>query len=203
MKNSAPGAVHGDGVEDDRTVRAEVVPLGRVDTVACAIVAAHMSALMDLPAAVMSASAEAEAAIAAGSRRSDAGQLAAQLGRDRPRSCVRIGVTEVDLCLPVFSHVLGQAQLGGGVAVVSLCRLGTTPDGTIAARERVYERLAKVACHETGHALGLVHCRIAGCLMNFVGQAEGLDGLQLGFCRSCKSELAVRRGSFEARDECE
>ena len=45
------------------------------------------------------------------------------LGRSREAGVFTIGVTDVDLFLPVFTHVFGTAQLGGPVGVASEFRL--------------------------------------------------------------------------------
>ena len=59
--------------------------------------------------------------------------LAALQDPPPPPGVRRIGVTEVDLFLPVFAHVLGSAQLNGVVGIASTYRLrpefsGDRPD---------------------------------------------------------------------------
>ena len=46
------------------------------------------------------------------------------LARSAPRDASRVlGVTDVDLAIPMLSFLFGQAQFDGPVAMVSLCRL--------------------------------------------------------------------------------
>src|SRR5512138_2150589 len=53
-----------------------------------------------------------------------------------------IGITDVDLFIPVLTFVFGEAQLGGAAAVVSLARLRGTFDGRPAPGELLEARLA-------------------------------------------------------------
>lgn len=85
-----------------------------------------------------------------------------------------IGVLEVDLFVPIFTHVFGEAKQGGKYAVVSLYRLGND-----------LERAAKVALHELGHLFNLSHCMDAKCLMHFSGGVQTLDETPLNFCKYC------------------
>lgn len=66
-----------------------------------------------------------------------------------------------------------------GRAVVSTARLRSPAD------------VAKVAAHETGHLLGLAHCR-AACLMRIAAEARELDAIPLDLCDACRQRLASR-----------
>jgi archaemetzincin len=96
-----------------------------------------------------------------------------------------IGVLDVDLFVPVFSHVLGQARQGGQAALVSLHRLRQDAFAPIDPSSLVLERSAKIALHELCHLYNLVHCQDRQCLMHFSGSLADLDRLPLGFCRYC------------------
>lgn len=176
--------------------RAEVIPLGRVHPVACAVAAAHLRILMGLPARVAEPGPEPDFAYLKVRGQYDAKALMDFLAKGRPREVIRVGVTEVDLCLPVFTFVFGEAQVGGGVAVASLCRLRQAEGGPPADRSLAYQRLAKVACHEAGHALGLTHCREEGCLMRFAGDLARLDALEMWLCPACDREVGRRRAEL-------
>ena len=69
-----------------------------------------------------------------------------------------LGVTDVDLAIPMLSFLFGQAQLDGRVAVVSLCRLHQEFYGLPADRGLLRERTVKEVLHELGHTFGLAHC---------------------------------------------
>ena len=111
--------------------------------------------------------------------------LLAQLLREDDRAARILGVSSVDLFLPVLSFVFGEAQLDGRAAVVSTYRLDNALYGLPANRELLYERLLKEAVHELGHTFGLVHCHHAGCVMNASTYAEDIDLKGERFCPRC------------------
>lgn len=180
-------------------LRAEVVPLGKVHEVACAVAAAHLGSLVGLKTRVADPEPVPGGAYLAVRGQYNAAALMDHLARGLPPGGVRVGVTEYDLCLPVFTHVFGEARMGGGVAVGSLYRLRQGSAGQPASRELVYQRLAKVVCHEAGHAMGLGHCFELGCLMRFTGGLAKLDDLEMWFCPACGQELGRRRAEFQAK----
>ena len=64
-----------------------------------------------------------------------------------------VGITELDLYIPILTFVFGEAQLGGAGAVVSYHRLrqefyGLPPDADVLANRLLIE-----AVHELGHTL--------------------------------------------------
>jgi len=195
---SAGGEVHEAGPAGPALIR--VVPLGQIDQVAVAVVAANLQALLDLTAEIAPAQPLPEQARLKARDQYDASLIIKALrsdstGPERPPPLV-IGLIPSDLCLPLLTYVLGEAELGGRAAVVSLFRLaGPGPDQT--PRHLVYERLVKVALHETGHLLGLTHCRVPVCLMNFSPSASRLDELSLELCPVCRR--LARRGRARLR----
>ncbi len=100
-----------------------------------------------------------------------------------------IGILNVDLFLPIFEHVFGEAVQDGKYALTSLYRLGRNPDGSTSSRPLVLERAAKVALHETGHLFNATHCMDERCLMHFSGKVIDLDKAPLSFCRYCSIYL--------------
>lgn len=174
---------------------AEVIAVGEVDEVAVAVVVAHLRTMMALPTRVGPCWRDSSLPSKATSIPYDAELLTRRLAEDRLPNQVRLGVTELDLRSPIFSHVYGEAEIGGGVAVVSIYRLR----GDAAPRATVYSRLAKVACHEVGHALGLRHCSRSDCLMCFVARLGALDRLVLEFCADCRAGLSVGKALIANR----
>ncbi len=174
---------------------AEVVPLGRVPPVACAVVAANLQAVLGLPTEVAVSRAIPARAHLRAREQYDAAPILSDLRGDLGAIRLRVGVTAADLCLPILTFVYGEALVGGRVAVVSSARRGPPARASCEDPGRIYERLAKVALHETAHALGLTHCRTDGCLMVFSVGLEMLDGLHLVFCPACEHRLAVWRRS--------
>ena len=103
-----------------------------------------------------------------------------------------LGLVEVDLFVPIFTHVFGEAELGGECALVSLYRLRKATDGTSVPWPVFSERLAKVALHEMGHLYNLLHCTDENCLMRFASGLEEMDAVPLVFCEYCEAYLQDR-----------
>jgi archaemetzincin len=102
-----------------------------------------------------------------------------------------LAVTEHDLFIPVLTFVFGQAQLGGGVGVVSLARLRQEFYGLPPQRELFLERVLKESLHETGHMFGLVHCAERSCAMSLATSVRQIDIKQAAFCAACAAHLAA------------
>lgn len=96
-----------------------------------------------------------------------------------------IGVTSVDLFVPVLTYVFGEAQLDGPFAVVSAHRLDDTLYGLPANPALLQERLVKEAVHELGHTFGLVHCPDYRCVMHSSTAVEEIDLKSEIFCQTC------------------
>lgn len=94
-----------------------------------------------------------------------------------------LGLTTVDLFIPILTHVFGEAQLGGRACVVSTCRL--LPHGSPLPGEGPYRRLTKEAVHELGHTFDLRHCPDPACVMHFCRSEADVDRKSRRFCRYC------------------
>jgi archaemetzincin len=92
-----------------------------------------------------------------------------------------LGVTDVDLFVPVLTFVFGEAQLAGRVAVVSIARLRGMPDPHL-----LPERLVKEAVHEVGHTYGLVHCASHACVMTRSAGLAAVDRKRERLCPDCR-----------------
>ncbi len=189
----ASDRVRAGGFPGPRLRHVEVVPMGVVDQVAVSVAAANLQAVLGLPADVLQPLEDPGYAEIPARRQYNALPLLEALQAGVPEGAVRLGILSRDLCLPIFSYVLGEAQVNGRAAVISLYRLKQGADGRAASSSRVYERLAKVALHEIAHVLGLTHCREAACLMRFSLGAEHIDELFMRFCPECELRLARAR----------
>ena len=107
-----------------------------------------------------------------------------------------IGITRLDLFVPILTFVFGEAELGGRCAVVSLHRLDERYYGLPARDELLRERLVKEAVHELGHTFGLRHCDNWRCVMASSHAVDRLDIKERDFCSLCRNDLVAmnRRG---------
>lgn len=176
----------------------EVVPLGRVNSTAAQVVAANLQALLELDAMVVGPWPEPAQALVAARGQYDAGIILQKLATPRGGP-LRLGLLGKDLCVPFLTYVLGESQLGGRAAVMSLHRLSEGAGGGRAPRHLMLERAAKVGLHEIAHVLGLEHCRTAGCLMRFSAGLATLDRLKMGFCPACQRDLIRLRMELLAK----
>lgn len=116
--------------------------------------------------------------------------LLAQLLQHHRHDAGRIlGVTGVDLFIPVLTYVFGEAQLDGRAAVVSTHRLDNQLYGLAADPELLFERLVKEAVHELGHTYNLVHCQTHPCVMMSSTYVENIDLKSERFCARCHKGL--------------
>ncbi len=100
-----------------------------------------------------------------------------------------VGITSVDLFIPVLTFVFGQAQLDGPGALVSTHRLHSEYYGLPGDEERLEERTIKEVVHEAGHTFGLIHCHDYNCVMHAATYVEDVDLKSARFCSSCESLL--------------
>jgi archaemetzincin len=102
-----------------------------------------------------------------------------------------LGITSVDLYVPVLTFVFGQAQLDGPGALLSTFRLRNEYYGLPPEENVLLDRTIKEAVHELGHAFGLVHCHEARCVMSSSTYVEEVDLKGDWYCPSCADRLAA------------
>lgn len=123
----------------------------------------------------------------------DSNMLLGQLLSDPSEDAMRIlGVTSVDLFIPVLTYVFGEAQLDGPAAVVSTNRLQSEKYGLPPDPETLISRLEKEAVHELGHTFGLFHCSHPACVMHASTYVEEIDPKEASFCAACLQTLRGR-----------
>jgi archaemetzincin len=109
-----------------------------------------------------------------------------QLAADIPATCIRIlAIAQVDLFIPILTHVYGEAQLGGAACIVSTFRLNEGRSGLNIA-PRYIERIVKETIHELGHTFNLRHCPEHTCIMHYCRNEEDVDRKSGELCRYCK-----------------
>jgi archaemetzincin len=102
-----------------------------------------------------------------------------------------VGITNVDIFIPILTFLFGEAQLDGKGAIVSTYRLRNEFYGLPKDDLRLYQRTLKEVLHEFGHTLGLVHCRNYECAMHFSTSVEDIDLKKSQFCSVCKDILGI------------
>jgi archaemetzincin len=143
-----------------------------------------------MPAVVLERPGRPEGTLDPRRRQHSSGRILEWLLRQGPGRGKVLGVTDVDLFIPILTFVFGEAQLGGRAAVVSTARL---LDGALRDERLLVERLAKEAVHELGHALGLVHCAVPECAMSRSASVREVDRKKGALCRDCLSRLRDAR----------
>ena len=107
----------------------------------------------------------------------------------RPPGASRVlGMTDVDLFIPILTFVFGEAQLGGPAAVMSVSRLVDPNDA-----DRTLARVEKECVHELAHTFGLVHCGIEGCVMTRSTNVAAVDAKRVGLCSDCRDIYRAAR----------
>jgi archaemetzincin len=105
-----------------------------------------------------------------------------------PHSLKVLAITQVDLFIPILTHVYGEAQLGGAACIVSTFRLNEGPSG-MSIQKKFIERIVKEAVHELGHTFNLRHCPEHSCIMHYCRNEEDVDRKSDQLCRYCKIML--------------
>ena len=96
-----------------------------------------------------------------------------------------MGVTHVDLFVPILKYVFGLAQMEGQCSVISMYRLRPQFYDQPPDQDLLEERLKKTALHELGHCIGLTHCRNRRCVMSSSIRIEDSDFKRADFCPTC------------------
>jgi archaemetzincin len=113
-----------------------------------------------------------------------------------------LGVTGVDLYIPILTFVFGEGEIGETCAVVSFHRLRQEFYGLPPNRDLLRQRLMQEAVHELGHTLELSHCEDYRCAMAPSHAVEWIDIKGSAFCANCRARLPwakLRRQATEVR----
>jgi archaemetzincin len=108
-----------------------------------------------------------------------------RLARSAPPQTLKgLAIVDVDLFIPVLTHVYGEAQLGGRACIVSTFRLKEElhPAGN---PEGLTRRLVIEAIHELGHTFNLRHCKDPACIMHYCRTVKDVDRKSNELCRYC------------------
>jgi len=106
-----------------------IVPFGRIPEIAPKVIAAHISGYLDLETVIFKPLDNPFYALNKQRLQFDAAAIIRHM-EAKPLHGVQkiIAVLSVDIYLPIFTHVFGEARQDGHVALVSLFRLGNATD---------------------------------------------------------------------------
>jgi archaemetzincin len=107
-----------------------------------------------------------------------------RLSDNAPENCFKIiGITTLDLFIPILTHVYGEAQLGGKACMISTYRLYDNMETD--SYTKIHERIVKEAVHELGHTFSLRHCDSSSCIMHYCRGIQDVDMKSDQLCRYC------------------
>ena len=180
----------------------ELVAVGVIHPALLRELAAELGRRLPWPVTARSGAVDAGAAFDPGRSQYLAPVLVEALLRPAPEPGLRrIGVTELDLFVPVFTHVFGYAPLEGPAAIASSYRLRPELGGSTSP-QRLRERLVKEILHELGHTFGLIHCSASWCAMSPSRSAEEIDLKDANYCEACAKAIGAVGTTVEV-EPCE
>lgn len=103
-----------------------------------------------------------------------------------------VGITHVDLYIPILTFLFGEAQYNGVGALVSTYRLNNEFYGLPRDDDLLYMRTQKEIMHELGHTFGLVHCQNFKCVMHSSTYVEDIDMKMAILCKECQQIMGVK-----------
>ncbi len=176
--------------------RIRIIPIPPVDTSLLPGLARHLSEALPYETGIDSATPlnPAPAFDFSRNQHNSTALIAALLQRPINPGEKILGITGVDLFVPVLTFVFGEAQLDGPIAVLSTHRLNELLYGMPANEPLLAERLLKEAIHELGHCYGLVHCHTDDCVMRSSTSVEEIDIKSSHFCAECKGKIFTPGG---------
>jgi archaemetzincin len=180
-------------------LRIDLVPVGKIEKATLEELAADLEAACDASCGVLASRLDAEFAYHPEREQFHSSEILARLsnglaqlstGRmDGSADRRLLGVTTVDLYIPILTFVFGEAQMGDTCAVVSTHRLRQEFYGLPSDADMLRARLLKEALHEIGHTLALPHCEDYLCAMAPSHSVEWIDLKGAEFCPHCASRM--------------
>ena len=170
----------------------QLVPVGECELRTIEQLGPALSERLGVPWDVLGGKVSTEAAFHAERRQYHSTEILGQLQKLANQECWRIlGITDLDLYIPILTFVFGEAQMGGSVAIVSTHRLHQEFYGLPADAELFRDRLLKESLHEIGHTLDLRHCEDYRCAMAGSHAVEWIDLKETAICPECWSKARV------------
>jgi len=168
----------------------QLLPVGTVDARLLEWLQHALYEKFRVPAEVLSPALDPAFALHAERQQYHSSEILAAMQRHINISTWRLlGVTGLDLYIPILTFVFGEAQLGGSGALVSYHRLRQDFYGLPEDVDLLANRLLVEAVHELGHTLRLTHCHDYRCVMAPSHAVEWIDIKDSGFCEDCLSRV--------------
>ena len=168
----------------------QLLPVGTVDARLLEWLQHALYEKFRVPAEVLSPALDPAFALHAERQQYHSSEILAAMQRHINSSTWRLlGVTGLDLYIPILTFVFGEAQLGGSGALVSYHRLRQDFYGLPEDVDLLANRLLVEAVHELGHTLRLTHCHDYRCVMAPSHAVEWIDIKDSGFCADCLSRV--------------
>jgi len=165
-----------------------LLPIGKVDGGLLTELAAAIAHTLHIRCQIANATLDPEVAFHVEREQYHSSELIHRMnGYVTPDTWRLLGVTAVDLYIPILTFVFGEAQMGGPCAVVSTYRLRQDFYGLPADSTLLRERLLKEAVHEIGHTLHLTHCDDYTCAMAPSHAVEWIDLKGSLLCPGCQT----------------
>ncbi len=171
----------------------QVLPIGKLDGGLLVDLATAMANTFQVPCELLPSILDPEFAFHGERQQYHSSEILARMqGLVSPKSWRILGVTAVDLYIPILTFVFGEAQMGGPCAVVSLHRLRQEFYGLPKDESILRQRLVKEAVHEVGHTVSLTHCEDYRCAMAPSHAVEWIDIKESWLCEACHGRVFER-----------
>ncbi|MCL5670502.1 MAG: hypothetical protein M1423_04285 [Acidobacteria bacterium] len=181
--------------------RIQLLPIGKADLSSLGLLGAALTAEIGIPCEVMAGGLDPEPSLHPERRQYCSIDILSRMQEQlAPNPGRLLGVTPLDLYIPILTFVFGEAQLDGSCAVVSTHRLRQEFYGLPPDQELLQGRLVKESIHELGHTFGLTHSDNYCCAMAASHTVELIDLKSSSLCTDCRarSRAALSRSSMEA-----
>jgi archaemetzincin len=166
-----------------------IAPVGEFDSQLLATIGRDIERVFHCPSQVSSLLADLSFALDPGREQYHSTSILRRLADASPPGVLKVlALADVDLFIPILTHVYGEAQLGGTACIVSTYRLNCG-SGSQRFTEKTVGRVAKEAIHELGHTFRLRHCPETTCVMHYCRCEADVDRKSGDLCRYCRIML--------------
>lgn len=168
----------------------QLLPVGSVDIRLLEWLRHELGEKFRMPAEILPGRLDVQFAMHSERQQYHSSEILAKMQPYLSARCWRLlGVTELDLYIPILTFVFGEAQLRGSSALVSYHRLRQQFYGLEEDADMLANRLLIESVHELGHTLGLTHCQDYSCAMAPAHAVEWIDIKDSGFCEDCLARV--------------